>query len=266
MNNYNIQSTNDKAVLTAEIYIEAQRFFSEAGVHFISSEKERRYGFNIILDPHYLGKAIIISPFTYVMNIEVLAHLYVNLVNDERFGGPRRIQRLIKTAGDVIKAGFAKGSSLSHDLETGKDVLMPVEVLKIFSKIFTAAISHSTGGEDISHLGDIYTLLGGYTGTFMFLREVLVATHASIPTFEDRSPIPAIGDIRPLRCYTCKYCNTQKDGKRTCTKRPQPLDSSRYSANPGRYPDARHNKTWDGLVSAVIDDRMYKCDDYKIRK
>ena len=244
---------------SSEVFLEAVAFFNEAGVNFINSRREHRYSLSILIDDE-LKKPVIISPFAYAMSRNALAGLYVTMLKGERFGGKRRVQMLIKVINNLISSGYKRGCLTSHNIETGKYRLKSVDVIEIFGNITSRALTYSLGGDKIEHLSDIYSLLGGYDGTFHFFKEVMLATEASIPDLE--KDVSAVGHIADIKCYTCKYCRVDEDGVRTCTKAATLLDAGVYSKDPNRYGDAHHSDTCEGLVSAIIDDRMNTCEDY----
>lgn len=247
-------------VASSEVFLDAVSFFSKAGVKFINKKRDHRYGLSILIDDS-LKRPVIITPFRYAMSRNALAYLYVEMIKGERFGGTRRIQSLIKVINTLIKDGYKRGSMLSFNIETGKNRLRSFEVLSIFFNTAERALTYSLGGE-IEHLGDIYSLLGGETGTYHFFKEVIIATEASIPNLEDQVSDVIIGHIPDIRCYTCKYCRANEDGVRTCTKAATLLDADVYGKDPNKYGDAHHSDTCEGLVSAIIDDRMNTCEDY----
>lgn len=248
-------------VAVSECFLDAQKFFEDAGVHFLNSRREHRYGLSILVDDS-LKRPMAITPFSFGMSRNMLAGLYVQLVKNERMGGHRRIQSLIKVLDKVIKDGYKNGSLLSHNIETGKYTTKSREVIHIFAEIFEHAFVFSLGGDTVEHVGDIYSLLGGETGTYQFFKEVMLATEASIPNIEDKVPDVIIGHIPNIRCYTCKYCKVDGNGVRTCTNTATLLDADVYTKDPTKYGDAHHSDTHEGLVSSVIDDRMNTCEDY----
>ena len=255
----------EKETAMSEVFLEAVDFFTEAGVNFINSRREHRYGLSILIDDE-LKKPIVVSTFTFAMSRNALAGLYVTLLKGERFGGKRRIQSLIKVFNDLIRAGYARGSLTSHNIETGKYRLKSTEVISIFSDITSKAMEYSMGGDNLQHIGDIYALLGGYYGTYQFFKEVLLATESSIPSLEEED-MSFTRYIPDIKCYTCKYCKCDKNGVRTCTKVSTSITGVEYDSHPGRYVDAHHTESEDGvaLVSAIIDERMDTCDDYVCR-
>lgn len=244
----------------AEIFVSAVKFFEGGGVIFTNSRRDRRHGLSILIDDSLMSP-VCINAFMFAMSRNALAGFYTHLIKGERFGGPRRIQSLIKVINALIKEGYSKGHQISHNLETGKYRLKGTEVLEIFFSIFERAFTYSLGGDTLRHMGDIYSLLGGETGTKAFFKEVMLATEASIPELEDETVHPICG-IPNIKCYTCKYCKCDDDGVRTCNKVSTVVSPTRYGAHPGRYTDAHHSEYCGGLVSAVIDDRMDTCDDY----
>lgn len=249
---------------SSSIFLDAVKFFDEAGVHFVNSKKDHRHGLSILVDDS-VSKAVIASPFMLILSRNELASLYVHLVKDERIGGPHRIQELIRVINGLIKAGYRRGCLISYNIETGKYVLKPSEVVKIFFKITSHALRYSLGdNREIKHLGDVFTLLGGETGTEMFFKEVFIATEASIPNVDDTTET-VIGDIMDIRCYTCKYCMCRKDGVRLCEKGSTAISGAEYDAHPGRYTDAHHEDDSECLMSSIIDERMAICDDYECR-
>lgn len=248
-------------VAVSECFLDAKKFFEDAGVHFIDSRKEHRYGLSILVDDT-IKRPMAISPFSFGMSRNALAGLYVALIKNERMGGGRRIQSLIKVLNNLIKDGYKNGSLLSHNIETGKYTIKSREVLKIFAEIFERALVFSLGGDTVEHVGDIYSLLGGEVGTYHFFKEVMIATEASIPNLEDKVSDVIIGHIPDIRCYSCKHCKVDENGARTCTKVATLLDADVYSKDPKKYGDAHHSDTCEGLVSAIIDDRMNTCEDY----
>ena len=253
----------EKETAISEVFLDAVSFFDEAGVNFISSRREHRYSLSILIDDE-LKKPLVVSTFTLAMSRNALAGLYVTLLKGERFGGKRRIQSLIKVFNDLIRAGYAHGSLTSHNIETGKYRLKATDVIGIFADITSKAIEYSMGGDNLQHIGDIYSILGGYYGTYQFFKEVLLATEASIPSLEEE--MSDTKDIPDIKCYTCKYCKCDKNGVRTCTKVSTSITGEEYDAHPGRYTDAHHTECGNGaLVSAIIDERMDTCDDYVCR-
>ena len=244
---------------SSEVFLEAVAFFNEAGVNFINSRREHRYSLSILIDDE-LKKPLIISPFAYAMNRNALAGLYVTILKGERIGGKRRVQMLIKVINNLISSGYKRGSLLSHNIETGKYRFKSVDVLEIFGNITSRALTYSLGGDNIEHLGDIYSLLGGYDGTFHFFKEVMLATEASIPNLEE--DMSAIGHIADIKCYTCKHCKCYKNGVRTCDKVCTSITGKDYDKHPGRYTDAHHAGECEALVSSIIDERMDTCEDY----
>lgn len=243
----------------SEVFLEAVDFFEGAGCKFINSRRDHRYSLSILIDDS-LKRITVITPFSFAMSRNTLAGLYVALIKGERFGGKRRIQMLIKVINDLIRDNYKRGSLVSFNIETGKYRLKATEVIKIFMDITDRAMLHSLGGDKVTHIGDIYSHLGGEVGTYHFFREVMLATEASIPNFDDEAI--TIGHIPDIKCYTCKYCRVGDDGVRTCTKAATLLDAGVYSKDPNRYGDAHHSDTCEGLVSAIIDDRMNTCEDY----
>ena len=247
---------------SSEIFLDAVTFFDEAGVNFINSRKEHRYSLSILIDDE-LKKPLIISPFTYTMSRNALVRLYVTLIKDEKFGGKRRIQMLIKVINNIINIGYKRDCLTSHNIETGKYRLKASDVLGIFGNITSRALEYSLGGDNVQHLGDVYSLLGGYEGTFHFFKEVMFATEASIPDIDEE--IPVVGHIADIKCYTCKYCKCDKNGIRTCDKVPTSITTDDYNKHRDRYIDARHDDEHKTLVSNIIDERMDTCDNYKSR-
>ena len=245
----------------SEIFISAVKFFESAGVIFTDSRRDHRHGLCILIDDS-LATPVCINAFMFAMSRNALAGFYAHIIKGEKIGGPRRIQSLIKVINGLIKEGYSKGHQISHNLETGKYRLKGTEVLGIAMDIFERAFTYSLGGDTLRHMGDIYSLLGGETGTKAFFKEVMLATEASIPELEDETVHHPICGIPQIKCYTCKYCRCDEDGMRTCTKVSTLVSASRYEAHPGRYTDAHHSDYCGGLVSAVIDDRMDTCDDY----
>ena len=260
LNKRNYHSNLEIQVASSEVFLDAVNFFSKAGVKFINKKRDHRYGLSILIDDS-LKRPVIITPFRYAMSRNALAYLYVEMIKGERFGGARRIQSLIRVINNLIKDGYRRGSMLSFNIETGKNRLRSFEVLSIFFNIAERALTYSIGGE-IEHLGDVYSLLGGETGTYHFFKEVLIATEASIPELDDVCDKPIIGHISDIKCYTCKYCKCDKDGVRTCTKVATYVDPKKYGEDPNHYGDAHHSDDCEGLVSTVIDSRMDTCDNY----
>ena len=260
-NNTKRYSNIEVKVAVSECFLDAQKFFEGAGVHFINPQ-EHRYGLSILVDDS-LKRPMAISPFSFGMSRNMLAGLYAQLVKNERLGGPRRIQSLIKVLNNLIKDGYKSGSLLSHNIETGKYMLKSREVIHIFSEIFEHALVFSLGGDTVKHIGDIYSLLGGELGTYHFFKDVMLATEESIPDLEEEASV--VAHIPEIKCYTCKYCRVDEDGVRTCTKVATLLDADTYIKNPNRYGDAHHSDTCEGLVSTVIDDRMDTCENYESR-
>ena len=244
---------------SSEVFLEAVAFFNEAGVNFINSRREHRYSLSILIDDE-LKNPLIISPFAYAMNRNALAGLYVTILKGERIGGKRRVQMLIKVINNLISSGYKRGSLLSHNIETGKYRLKSTDVIEIFGNITSRALTYSLGGDNIEHLGDIYSFLGGYDGTFHFFKEVMLATEASIPNLEE--DMSAIGHIADIKCYTCKHCKCDKNGVRTCDKVCTSITGKDYDKHPGRYTDAHHAGECEALVSSIIDERMDTCKDY----
>lgn len=255
--NYELQES------LSSVYLEASKFLKDAGVNFVESEKDhRKYGINLYINDE--EKMISMSsPFEFKMSRNTLAGLYSACLKGERFGGAHRISCLIKVLNRLIRNEYY-GSDLSHDIETGKNNLMPSEVLGKMKKIFERAMLHSLGGDHLLHYGDVYTLLGGKVGTYYFFRDLMIATRESIPDVtEDRhKPLVYMPDIK---CYTCKYCKCDENGIRNCTKVATFVSAEKYAAHPNRYPDARHSEECEGLVSTIIDSRMDECEDYECR-
>lgn len=244
---------------SSEVFLDAVAFFNEAGVSFINSRREHRYSLSILIDDE-LKKPLIISPFAYAMSRNALAGLYVTILKGERFGGKRRVQMLIKVINNLISSGYKRGCLTSHNIETGKYRFKSVDVIEIFGNITSRALTYSLGGDKIEHLGDIYSLLGGYDGTFQFFKEVMLATEASIPDLEEE--VSVVSHIANIKCYTCKHCKCDKNGVRTCDKVCTSITGKDYDAHPGRYTDAHHEGECKTLMSAVIDERMDTCEDY----
>ena len=145
----------EKETAMSEVFLEAVDFFTESGVSFINSRKEHRYGLSILIDDE-LKKPLVVSTFTLAMSRNALAGLYVTLLKGERFGGKRRIQSLIKVFNDLIRAGYARGSLTSHNIETGKYRLKSTEVISIFSDITSKAMEYSMGGDNLQHNKEQY--------------------------------------------------------------------------------------------------------------
>lgn len=181
----------------SEIFISAVKFFESAGVIFTDSRRDHRHGLCILIDDS-LATPVCINAFMFAMSRNALAGFYAHIIKGEKIGGPRRIQSLIKVINGLIKEGYSKGHQISHNLETGKYRLKGTEVLGIAMDIFERAFTYSLGGDTLRHMGDIYSLLGGETGTKAFFKEVMLATEASIPELEDETvhhPICGIPQI-----------------------------------------------------------------------
>lgn len=243
----------------SEVFLDAVDFFEGAGCKFINSKRDHRYSLSILIDDS-LKRITVITPFSFAMSRNTLAGLYVALIKGERFGGKRRVQMLIKVINNLISSGYKRGCLTSHNIETGKYRFKSVDVLDIFGNITSKALEYSLGGDKIEHLGDIYSLLGGYDGTFQFFKEVMLATEASIPDLEEE--VSVVSHIANIKCYTCKHCKCDKNGVRTCDKVCTSITGKDYDAHPGRYTDAHHEGECKTLMSAVIDERMDTCEDY----
>ena len=243
----------------SEVFLDAVDFFEGAGCKFINSKRDHRYSLSILIDDS-LKRITVITPFSFAMSRNTLAGLYVALIKGERFGGKRRVQMLIKVINNLISSGYKRGCLTSHNIETGKYRFKSVDVLDIFGNITSKALEYSLGGDKIEHLGDIYSLLGGYDGTFQFFKEVMLATEASIPDLEEE--VSVVSHIANIKCYTCKHCKCDKNGVRTCDKVCTSITGKDYDTHPGRYTDAHHEGECKTLMSAVIDERMDTCEDY----
>lgn len=259
--NINIKNIELQTSLS-EVFLDAVDFFEGAGCKFINSKHDHRYSLSILIDDS-LKRVTVITPFSFAMSRNTLAGLYVALIKGERFGGKRRIQSLIKVINNLIRDNYKRGSKISFNIETGKYRLKSTEVLKILADITERALTYSLGGDRIEHIGDIYAYLGGEVGTYHFFREVILATEASIPNFDDGAIV--IGHIPDIKCYCCKHCKCDKNGVRTCDKVCTSITGKDYDAHPGRYTDAHHEGECKTLMSAVIDERMDTCEDYESR-
>lgn len=248
-------------VAASECFLDAQKYLADAGVKFINSPREHRYGLSIMVDDS-LVRPIMLSPFSYAMSRNALAGIYVYFVKNERLGGPRRTQALIKVMNNLIRDGYKNRSMLSHNIETGKYTTPYPEVVKVFGEIFSQAMVYSLGGDTIRHMGDIYSLLGGEVGTYHFLKEVMLATEASLPNLEVNMSGVDIKHIPHIKCYTCRFCKVSEGGARTCSKVVTALAPEEYAKNPRKYRDVHHSDNCRCLVSSVIDSRMDTCDDY----
>lgn len=246
----------------SEVFLDAVDFFEGAGCKFINSKRDHRYSLSILIDDS-LKRITVITPFSFAMSRNTLAGLYVALIKGERFGGKRRIQSLIKVINNLIRDNYKRGSLISFNIETGKYRLKATEVIKIFMDITDRAIKYSLGGDKVTHIGDIYSHLGGEVGAYHFFKEVMLATEASIPNFDDE--VITIGHIPDIKCYCCKHCKCDRYGVRTCDLVCTSITGADYDAHPGRYIDAHHEGECKTLMSAVIDERMDTCENYEYR-
>lgn len=262
MNKNNIAIANLTAY--SEVFLNAVKFFQGADVKFASKTDARSYGLAIVLDDT-LSRPVIINPFTLAMSRDGLARFYTALTKGERIGGEHRIQQLLKTINEVIRDGYQKGCSISFNIETGKYRFGAMKVISIMDTILTNALEYSMGKKEIKHLGDLYTLLGGNNGVYYFFKEVLEATEASIPDIEDTETTPT-KYLQKIKCRTCRYCKCDEYGEYICTKVSTVISAERYGSDPLRYYDAHHSNRCEGLVSAIIDDRIDECNKYRMRK
>ena len=248
-----------------ETFKEAKSFLINAGVAFPQDYRTHRHCLSIVIDER-LTRPILITPYRFAMNKRSLARLYEIVLNDEKSFGMKRVQLLIKVMNSVINTGFRKGCFLSHNIETGKYTLKGVEVLGIFFDIVSEALNYSCGKQTtLKHLGDVYSVLGGFQGCFSFFYECMKATETSIPSFEEPGPV-VIGHLPNIRCYTCKYASSEQ-GVRTCNKCQVEVTPDDLKKHPKRYRDAEYDadEGEEALYSAVIDERMTGCTDYQPR-
>lgn len=252
-------SNIERNLSSSEIFIDAVNFFTACGCTFINHRKDHRYSLSILIDDS-LKRIKVISPFTYAMSRNTLAGLYTVIIKDERFGGKNRIKSLIKVINDIIYDGYEKGKTLSYDIETGYYIHTSMDVLSTFFDITSKAIKFSLpNGYEIEHLGDIYVLLGGEAGCKRFFNDVFNALHETI-----MSDVLAVRYIPNIKCYTCKHCRCI-NRVRICNKVCTSISGIEYDENPGKYFDAHHSGASAALVSAVIDERMDRCNDYECR-
>ena len=247
---------------TSEIFLDAVKFFEESGVEFINSKKDHQHSLRVLIDDS-LNHPMMITPFSFSMSRNALAKLYALLIKDEKFGGKRRVQMLIRCVNDCIREGYSKGKSVSYNIETGKynEYCSTGKIVGLIFNIAKQAIKYSYGEYEIGCLGDVYSLLGGYDLCKMFFTEVFEAVEASIPEF---GSVAAVTTLPNIKCYTCKYCMYNND-RRICSKVCTAISGIDYDSNPGRYTDAHHRSDVDALVSAIIDERIDRCVDYSSR-
>lgn len=242
------------------LFKEAKNFFADGGVIFPEDPKEHRYALMVIIDD--TAEMIeVITPYKYKMSRYNLSKIYSMIVSDEKIGGARKVRSMIEIINVLIKDGFYSGTRRSYDIETCKhnSAIKPIEVVRLFGKIATAALEFSQG-RSLKNLSEIYNVLGGPVGTWGFFQEVMKATAMSIP--EEGSDI-VVGNLPSIRCYTCKHCKYEHR-RRMCSYASIGVSAEDIRQHPYRYVDM---ELVDGVgyVSSVIDERMIGCEDYEPR-
>lgn len=254
---------NEKDLIVAENEvcskaIEKLSKFSNVSVS-TTGHMVRKYGLHLIIDDS-MKNIVIIDPFTYAMSRKTLAYVYARITTGNS-GNESRTLMLIKTINKIIRSNYY-GTDISYNIETGKYnfEMNPKRIISIMKNIFEDAFMFSAEREPES-IGEIYSMLGGEKNSEIFFEEFFRCVSASIPEVGEMGEIK---NMRHIKCRTCKYCST-KDGVQYCTKAAREIKADRAASNPSKFSDIHYDPKKGVLVSAIIDDRMDRCDDYRCR-
>lgn len=233
-------------------------FFQKSGVVFPDKTTKNNRSLSIYINDN-LKRPVILTPFSFMMSRQMVLGLYLKLIKN---GSERKVKIFISILNQIIREHYAKGSLISHNVETGKYMMKPSEVISVFSRILSEALEYHGYG-DLKNIGDLYDIFGGRDGLRSFMTEVFLVTEASIPSFEHEAI--HVQKVTPIRCRTCKNCICYADGDMICKKGSYKVSPEEYQSNKDRYWDCHHSNETDSLVSMVIDERITECELYKAR-
>ena len=236
----------------------AIEFFQKSGVVFPDKTTKNNRSLSIYINDN-LKRPVILTPFSFMMSRQMVLGLYIKLIKN---GSERKVKIFISILNQIIREYYAKGSLISHNIETGKYMMKPSEVISVFSRILSEALEYHGYG-DLKNIGDLYDIFGGRDGLRSFMTEVFLVTEASIPSFEHEAI--HVQKVAPIRCRTCKNCICYADGDMICKKGSYKVSPEEYQSNKDRYWDCHHSNETDSLVSMVIDERITECELYKAR-